>query len=102
MNQNPFGNPEQIPSGLMNTLVLSFWIAMAIVLISAVKLVSCHFAGVPLQACGWLPHLGFLLGVFTAVSAMPFVLADLFDHSPWIWSPDDSRSRNGEPSGDPD
>lgn len=57
MNQNPFGNPEQIPSGMMNGLVLTFWIAAAVVLISGVKLVSCHFAGVPLQDCGWLPHL---------------------------------------------
>lgn len=100
MNQNPFGNPEQIPSGMMNGLVLTFWIAAAVVLISGVKLVSCHFAGVPLQDCGWLPHLGFLPGVFTIIGTMPFVLTDLFDHAQWSWSRDDSRSQNGEPGAD--
>ena len=93
MNQNPFGNPEQIPSGLMSALVLTYWIAAAAVAVSAVKLVSCHLGGTPPQACGWWywPHLGFLFGMFTVIGTTPFFLADLFEQIQRLSGPDDGR-----------
>ena len=61
--------------GLKDWMVLIFWLAMAAMLIMAVKLLGCHLAGYP--HCGWWPHLVFLLGVFTVIGAMPFFLVDI-------------------------
>lgn len=65
---------------LMRGLILVFWFFTAVVLIAAVKLVSCQF-GNGLDSCGILPYLALLLGVLAVVGTFPFFLADLADQN---------------------
>lgn len=61
---------------LNQAMILAFWVASAIVIIAATKLVSCHY-GDGLYPCGTLAYLAFLLGAFTIMGTIPFVVIDL-------------------------
>ena len=65
---------------LMQGMILGFWLSISVVMIAAVKLVSCHY-GDGLDSCGTLPYLAFLLGVFAIVGTIPFVLVDLVNQN---------------------
>lgn len=78
---------------LNQAMILAFWIASAIVIIAAIKLVSCHY-GEGLYPCGTLACLAFLLGAFTIVGTIPFVVIDnLMTAGAW---PQDTDEANGE------
>ena len=75
---------------LNQAMILAFWIAAASVIIAAIKLVSCHY-GNGVISCGILPHLAFLLGAFTIVGTLPFVVIDnLMKAGAWPQDTDDT------------
>lgn len=65
---------------LSQGMILGFWISISVVMIAAVKLVSCHY-GNGLASCSTLTYLAFLLGVFAVVGTIPFVLLDLINQN---------------------
>lgn len=60
---------------LNQAMILAFWIASAIVIIAAIKLVSCHY-GEGLYPCGTPAYLAFLLGAFAIMGTFPFMVID--------------------------
>lgn len=72
---------------LMQAMILGFWLSTSVMMIAAVKLVSCHY-GNGLDSCGALPYLAFLLGAFAIVGTAPFFLVDLLN---WDFQSEDTE-----------